>query len=288
MKTASMKILLAVDGSRHARWATELLTRLPLAAPPVVRPLTVVEHGVLTHPAIAPPLVTQPNRAMKKQMAAAKGLATRTARRVRRRWKRVRPIVEGGSPVETILERAASERTDLIVLGSRGLSNIQAFLLGSVSQQVVTYAPCSVLIVKRHSARVKRLLVTVDGSRAADKVITFLISNLHPQGIDITVAYVYHPKYIFTVPGAAISDYLDDWLNNTYVPPLEAAGFAVETACVKGHSAAKIIDVARRRHVDLIVMGSRGLTGLKRFLLGSVSQQVVKHSPVSVLVVRPG
>ena len=283
-----MKILLAVDGSRHARWATELLTRLPLAQAPAIRPLTVVEHGVLTHPAIAPPLVTQPNRLMKKQMAAAKGLITRTAKRVRRRWQRVRPIVESGPAVETILERAADERTDLILMGARGLSNIQTFLMGSVSQQVATYAPCSVLIVKNHPARVKRILVAVDGSRAADDVIRFLSARLQPKGLEITVVYVFHPDYIFTVPGAAISDYLDDWLHDAYVRPLEAAGFVAETACVAGHSAAKLIEVARRRHVDLLVMGSRGLTGLKRLLLGSVSQQVVKHSPVSVLIVRRG
>jgi nucleotide-binding universal stress UspA family protein len=263
-----------------------LLTRLPLAVPPVIRPLTVVEHGVLTHPAIAPPLVTQPNRAMKKQMAAAKGLATRTARRLRRRWKKVRPIVESGPVVETILSRATDERADLILMGARGLSNVQAFLLGSVSQQVATYAPCSVLIVKHNPSRFKRLLVTVDGSRASDDVVGFLIAHLQPKGLEITIAYVYHPDYIFTVPGAVISNYLDDWLDDTYTRLFESAGFAVETVCVKGHSAAKIIEVARRRRADLIVMGSRGLTGLKRFLLGSVSQQVVKHSPASILVVR--
>ena len=283
-----MKILLAVDGSRHARWATELLARLPLAAAPDIRPLTIVEHGVLTHPAIAPPLVTQPNREMKKQMAAAKGLATRTANRLRRRWTRVRPIVDNGPAAETILSRAADERADLILMGSRGLSNVRAFLMGSVSHQVATYAPCSVLITKKNPSGLKRLLVAVDGSRGSDDVIRFVIAHLRPKDVEITLAYVFHPDYIFTVPGAAIADYLDDWLQDVYTRPLEAAGFFVETACVKGHSASKLIELATRRRADLILMGSRGLTGLKRWLLGSVSEQVVKYSPVSVLIVRSG
>jgi nucleotide-binding universal stress UspA family protein len=281
-----MNILLAVDGSRHSRWAVDFLRRLPLAAAPLIRPLTVVERGVLTHPAIAPPLVTQPNREMKKQMAAAKGLTTRTANRLRSRWKRARPLVESGPVVETILSWATDEQTDLILMGSRGLSNIQAFLMGSVSQQVVTYAHCSVLIVKRNPSRLKKLLVAVDGSRSADDAIKFLVTHLQPHGLEITILYVYHPDYIFTIPGAAISEYLDNWLRDTYSHPLEEAGFSVDTVCVTGHSAAKIVEVARRRRMDLIVMGSRGLTGLKRLLLGSVSRQVVKYSHASVLVVR--
>ena len=281
-----MNILLAVDGSRHSRWAVDFLRRLPLTAAPIIRLLTVVERGVLTHPAIAPPLVTQPSQEIKKQMAAAKGLATRTAHRLHRRWKRVRPLVESGSVVEAILSRAADEQTELILMGSRGLSNIQAFLMGSVSQQVVTYAHCPVLIVKRNPSRLKKLLVAVDGSRSADDAIKFLIAHLQPNGIEITILYVYHPDYILTIPGAAVSEYLDDWLHDTYSHPLEEAGFSVDTVCVTGHSAAKIVEFARRRRIDLVIMGSRGLTGLKRLLLGSVSRQVVKYSPASILVVR--
>jgi nucleotide-binding universal stress UspA family protein len=281
-----MNILLAVDGSRHSRWAVDLLRRVPLAAAPIIRLLTVVERGVLTHPAIAPPLVTQPNREMKKQMAAAKGLTTRTANRLRRRWKRVRSVVESGPVVETILSRATDERTDLILMGSRGLSNIQAFVMGSVSQQVVVDAPCSVLIVKKNSSRLKKLLVAVDDSQAADDIITFLTTRLRPDGLEITLLHVHDPDFVYTIPGEAIEDILLTWLDDRYCHPLAAAGFSVQSLCVTGHPAAKIVEIAGRRRMDLVILGSRGLTGLKRLLLGSVSRQVVKYGPGSVLVVR--
>jgi nucleotide-binding universal stress UspA family protein len=54
----------------------------------------------------------------------------------------------------------------------------------------------------------------------------------------------------------------------------------------EGHPAEEILKVATRQRAHVIVMGSRGLAGVKRFLMGSVSQQVVRHAPCSVLLVR--
>jgi nucleotide-binding universal stress UspA family protein len=54
----------------------------------------------------------------------------------------------------------------------------------------------------------------------------------------------------------------------------------------KGHAAEAIIEKANQIQADLIVVGSRGLTGIKRLFLGSVSRKVVRHAPCSVLVVR--
>lgn len=56
--------------------------------------------------------------------------------------------VVAGHPAEQIVHRAAGERSDLIVMGHRGLSRMKEWLLGSVSKRVLSYAPCSVLIVR--------------------------------------------------------------------------------------------------------------------------------------------
>ena len=60
----------------------------------------------------------------------------------------------------------------------------------------------------------------------------------------------------------------------------------VETHAREGHPAEVIIDVANQEHADLIVVGSRGLTGIKRYLLGSVSSKVSEHASCSVMIVR--
>ena len=63
-------------------------------------------------------------------------------------------------------------------------------------------------------------------------------------------------------------------------------GVDVETHAREGQPAEVIIDVANREKADLIVVGSRGLTGIKRYLLGSVSSKVSQHAPCSVMIVR--
>jgi len=63
-------------------------------------------------------------------------------------------------------------------------------------------------------------------------------------------------------------------------------GLAVDHVFADGAPAEEILRAAERHHVDLIVMGSKGLTGLDRYLLGSVSRKVARHAPCSVLVVR--
>ena len=65
-------------------------------------------------------------------------------------------------------------------------------------------------------------------------------------------------------------------------------GVEVETHARQGHPAEVIIDVANQEHADLIVVGSRGLTGIKRYLLGSVSSKVSEHAPCNVMIVRAG
>lgn len=61
---------------------------------------------------------------------------------------------------------------------------------------------------------------------------------------------------------------------------------AVDRAVASGSPAEEILRAAERQRADLVVMGSKGLTGLKRVLLGSVSRKVARHAPCSVLVVR--
>lgn len=68
----------------------------------------------------------------------------------------------------------------------------------------------------------------------------------------------------------------------------ERTGVQVETHVGEGHPAEVIIDVASHEKADLIVVGSRGLTGIKRYLLGSVSTKVSEHAPCSVMIVRAG
>ena len=67
---------------------------------------------------------------------------------------------------------------------------------------------------------------------------------------------------------------------------VEAAGVTVRTYAREGDAADAILDVAEERGADLIVVGNKGMTGAKRFLLGSVPNKVSHHAPCSVLIIR--
>ena len=67
---------------------------------------------------------------------------------------------------------------------------------------------------------------------------------------------------------------------------VEAAGVTVRTYAREGDPADAILDVAEERGADLIVVGNKGMTGAKRFLLGSVPNKVSHHAPCSVLIIR--
>ena len=67
---------------------------------------------------------------------------------------------------------------------------------------------------------------------------------------------------------------------------VDGAGVKVETFAREGDAADAILDVAEEQHADLIVVGNKGMTGAKRFLLGSVPNKVSHHAPCSVLIIR--
>jgi nucleotide-binding universal stress UspA family protein len=278
-----MKIILAVDGSRHSKWTENFLLALPLAEEPEVTVIHVVEIDPLTRRLVSPPVKQACTRALREEVdrSAAEGekLTARAAQRLKARWKKVRTVVERGSPAEKIIERAGKEKADLIVVGSHGLSNVQSFLMGSVSHKVAVYADCSVLVVKRRPRDLKRFLVAVDGSGYADGALSFLKARLLPKGLRGIVLYVWDEfLYIPERPVAAVE--------KKYGRALAREGFETKFLFVPGHAAGTIVKTACANKVDLVVVGSRGLTGLKRFLLGGVSLNVMAHSPASVLIVR--
>jgi nucleotide-binding universal stress UspA family protein len=281
-----MKILLAVDGSNYSQRAERLLLRLPFKEELKITVLHAVDLAALTPPAALTPLAALKygqlmRKDIQRHLRTAKRLAARTAKRLSARWPRTKGVVVRGDPAEQIIARAKRENADLILLGSRGLSDIGGFLLGSVSHKVATHAPCSVLVVKGSRPAITKWLLAVDGSTPSEAAMEWVVRHWRPNGLRGTALFVWDyplPPHPVSLPLQMVRD--------RYVTPLRRAGFETAAKVVMGHAADQIVTAARRSHADLVVIGSRGLTGLKRIWLGGVSHQVVKHSPASVLVVR--
>ncbi|MNX85580.1 putative universal stress protein [compost metagenome] len=141
-----MKILLATDGSEHSRLALEQAAALAAPSKGEVVALVVSNlinlgwYGAIPHATETPFEVPTSEEAEQILAGACKTLSARGVA--------CRPLRRVGVPADTILAVAEEERVDLIVMGSHGRTGLGRFLLGSVSSQVSTHAPCSVLIAK--------------------------------------------------------------------------------------------------------------------------------------------
>jgi nucleotide-binding universal stress UspA family protein len=221
----------------------------------------------------------------------------------------VQSMVVNGVPGQEILSVIRKKKIDMAVLGSRGLSRISGLLLGSVSEWVLNDAPCSVLIGRPTARKAKlssslNLVLATDGSRDAGKAVDALRSFEFPADTTVTLLHVLKKKIYETgqVVGSAgktrtefaklTKDLCGDrgsaglrLLKDTR-DALSSTTLKIQERIALGHEAQEILKTARQQRADLVIVGSKGLTGLRRFLMGSVAHTVSHHAPCSVLVVR--
>lgn len=207
-------------------------------------------------------------------------------------------VVMRGRPADALLSEADDLRADLLVVGSRGLGVAASALVGSVSAALVDHASCPVLVVRRPA--VTRILVATDGSQSAEAIPAVILGWNVFRGVPIDVLSVAPPHGASERPmlprgwlggeGASLdaSHEVDRHrvMADEMATRLTAAGWHAAGAVRRGEPAQQIEEAAAEWGSDLIVTGSRGLSGLRRLLLGSVAHRVLLHSRRSVLVMR--
>lgn len=119
----------------------------------------------------------------------------------------------------------------------------------------------------------KKVLIATDGSVTAGHAADIGVDVAKAAGAELLVLHVGDPK-----DGKKVLAQAEKALKPTKVP--------ISTMSVSGDPADMICEIAERESVDLIVVGNKGMTGAKRFLLGSVPNQVSHHSPCNVLIVK--
>ncbi|MDF0650521.1 MAG: hypothetical protein CV081_06405 [Nitrospira sp. LK265] len=297
-----MRILCAADGSEHSQWGTQALEALASREPEQVTLLHVVDK-----PAIQALVGKNPvgERRVLAAMEKAGGILLRDAARSARvalgqaataPRTRIQTLLSYGPPAYTIAKEARRLRTDLIITGSRGLSDIQGFLLGSVSRQVVSAAACSVLVVKQPMPNLHRVAVAVDDSKQSRSAARFLRSHILPESATVT---------ILTSAESPVTDLAKRYLSESQLaeltkPVIDRAtalvyglrdefikeGYSVTTQVRIGHVVETIVKDVEANRDELLVIGSRDLTKNERLYLGSVSESLLRHAPCSVLIVR--
>jgi nucleotide-binding universal stress UspA family protein len=194
-----------------------------------------------------------------------------------------------------IIEYARDHAIDLIVMGGRGRRGLGNHHLGGVAGPVVRQAPCSVLTVRERvpDKGVRRIVVPVDlsePSRMSSSVARH-VAAAYGAEVDLLMVleHVFHPASYGVSPSLHIEheivhaweEKLSDFWNDVDGP---AVPFRVHVRL--GRAGPEIINFSLQRAADLVVIGTHGKTGLRRFVLGSVAEHVVSRSLCATLTVK--
>jgi len=207
----------------------------------------------------------------------------------------VSTAVEWGRPFRSITEYAMANDIDLIVMGTHGRSGLKRLVLGSVAEKVLRTTSVPILLVPPQAAvdgvdiAYREILLPTDGSEAAETAVDWGLTLADVY--DGTVHTVYSVDTTrFAGEGGMTTLY--DALEQTGQEALDAirqraheAGIGVTAELGTGPPARVIRSYSEDHDVDLIVMGTHGRSGVERYLIGSVTESVVRHADVPVCCV---
>lgn len=199
-------------------------------------------------------------------------------------------VVHGISVAPVLIEYAAEHDMDLIVMGTHGRRSVARLFLGSVAEEIVRHSPCPVLTVREdHTATppgsVKTILLPIDFSEHSKNAVSHAKHLAAAYRARLLLFHVVeetiHPSFYVTgqTTMAAWFPEILDVCQREMMKILEASPgptVAAELHIVEGGAAYQIIEFAEAQSVDLIVIPTHGLTGIERFLLGSVAEKVIR------------
>jgi nucleotide-binding universal stress UspA family protein len=311
-----MKILIGYDGSECADAALDDLTQAGLPATGEVRILSVAEVWLPPPPPSSYEIIEEARNAespadlqrdFSRHCVAAKkalAMAERAGERVQALfpdWK-VSADSSCGSAAWELVANADKWNPDLIVVGSHGRSALGRFMLGSVSQRVLTEARCSVRIGRGRVEEPRlpvRLIVGTDGSPASEEALKALAARNWPPRSEVRVVMVDDPiapdvlgKIIPPVGKMIEEDRQEEraWvekISKSSLDILRNAGIKVSCILREGDPKQELCKAADEWHADCIFVGSAGFSNrIERFVLGSVSAAVAARAHCTVEVVR--
>ncbi|MBF0506723.1 MAG: universal stress protein [Nitrospirae bacterium] len=214
----------------------------------------------------------------KEEEEAARYLESVKARAVKEGLNCEVVVHRGESVYQFIIDEAAEKKVDIIVMGKHGRKGLAKLLMGEVAAKVIGNAPCNVLIVPK-AARIEyaKILMATDGSEHSDAAAAEAIGIAKRCGSRLLAVSVMHDE---TERAEATANV------NKVVELARKEGIEAEALTPIGRSFDVIVETAGGRGVDLIVMGTYGKTGIRKMLMGSVTEKVVGNAVCAVLVVR--
>ncbi len=202
----------------------------------------------------------------------------------------IKTVCEEGEPYERIVNLAETNNCDLIIMGRRGLRRLERALMGSVTSRVIGYSHKDVLVIPKNTfVGWQKILVATDGSKYSRAAIEKAIDFAKSYGGELNILSVIDVPAEFYAEAPEVADdlirkakgYVEDARELA-----EASGIKTTTFVREDEAYEAITAIAKEQKVDTIILGSHGRTGLKRLLMGSVTEKVIGHAPCPVLVVK--
>ena len=181
--------------------------------------------------------------------------------------------------------------SDLIFVGAHVRKDLAHWMLGSVARAVVTGAPCTVQIVRElpqdHTHTLdspRKVLLATDGSETSAEAARAVAGRPWPEGSEFRVVSVEEPWAIRPSKVRHVKEAQEAVAEAQEV--LAVVGLKATAAVLSGNAKEVILEETQKWAADVVVVGSHGRRGFKRFLLGSVSEAVAMNAHCSVVVVR--
>jgi nucleotide-binding universal stress UspA family protein len=186
-----------------------------------------------------------------------------------------------------------AQDADLLVVGARGLGGFRGLLVGSVSQRVLADATTPVAVIRPHAPQgTGPVVVGVDASTTARRALDWAIEEARARDVALRVVHAWTAPFVGGYPfgGATFDQRLIEegarQLLDDLVAGADVTGLKVEKVLAYGTGGSALLEEGQGASV--VVVGSRGLGGFTRWLLGSVSHQIVHHAPGTVVVIPSG
>jgi nucleotide-binding universal stress UspA family protein len=210
--------------------------------------------------------------------------------------------VEKGKAEDVVIERAATDKDTLIVMTTHGRSGIQRWVLGSVADKVLHGSTNHLFLIHTNDqaraggeAPLKKVIVPLDGSPLAETVLPYVFDLAKKMRLEVIFVRAYalptstadeyetYSDELISQIEADAQDYLAEKVREAKAKGLENVSSVVNI----GYGAEEIITLARKTPDNFVAMCTHGRSGIKRWVLGSVTDRVVRHSGDPVLIIRP-
>ncbi len=204
---------------------------------------------------------------------------------------------EGPAAAPAIVHCAEAHDVDLVVMGTHGRRGVRRLLVGSVAEEVLRTAPCPVLTTRAHDARprtdaLQRLVAPVDFSEASREALRFAAGLALAYGLPLALVHVVDLPTLPTLYDLEVSGRSPDEIEarvheelETWGRSVAADGQEVSVLVRRGDPVPALLGCASAP-TDLLVMATHGLSGVKRRVLGSVAEGILRRAPGPVITGR--